>query len=144
MFAWVYRTQTLDRSFQDRRRRHNRPAGVRGLYTYNWEGSGALDRHAIDRRLAYAKKHNITHKTIPCFGFVLSTNPKNRSAAGMTIGRITSLVTFFKQRYPEMLGMAFSSEGLQWNDTGSLALVEQANALAARLCPDTDFNVGRP
>ena len=113
-------------------------------YTYNWEGSGALDRHAIDRRLAYAKKHNITHKTIPCFGFVLSTNPKNRSAAGMTIGRITSLVTFFKQRYPEMLGMAFSSEGLQWNDTGSLALVEQANALAARLCPDTDFNVGRP
>ena len=105
-------------------------------YTYNWEGSGALDEAAIDRRLAFAKHHGIIHKTIPCFGFVLSTNPKNRSEVGMTITQIHSLVTRFKAKYPEMPGVAFSSEGLAWNDTGSLALVQQATALAVKLYPD--------
>ena len=111
-------------------------------YTYNWEGSGSLDEAAIDRRLAFAKAHSIINKTIACFGFVLSTNPKNRSQAGMTYAQIHSLVIRFKAKYPEMPGVAFSSEGLAANDTGSLALVQRAASLALKLYPDfkTDDN----
>jgi hypothetical protein len=39
-------------------------------YTFNWEGSGSLDRTGIERRLAWAKTRGIINKTIPCYGFV--------------------------------------------------------------------------
>ena len=105
-------------------------------YTYNWEGSGSLDRAAIERRLSWAKARGIISKTIPCFGFVLSTNPRNRTQQGMSYEEIESLASYFKGRFPEMPGVAFSSEGLAWNDTGSFALVKRTAALAQRLYPD--------